>query len=188
MEVSFSQQILDFISSVQNCLHYLGGVPACILPDNLKSAVTKSNKYEPHVNEQFACFASHYYTSVMPARALRPMDKSLVEGAVNITYIRIHAALRDKEFYGITELNLAIKELLLIYNQTPFQKKEHSRTGLFLELEKDALKPLPLEKYELRDYKIATVQKNCHVYYSPDKNYYSIPNAYIGKKVKLILT
>lgn len=188
VEASFSQQIPDFINSVQNCLHYLGGVPACIIPDNLKSAVTKSNKYEPHINEQFACFASHYDTSIMPARALKPKDKSLVEGAVHITYTRIHAALRDKEFYGITELNLAIKELLLIYNQTPFQKKQHSRIGLFLEIEKDALKPLPLEKYELRDYKIATVQKNCHVYYAADKNYYSIPNAYIGKKVKLILT
>jgi hypothetical protein len=188
VEVSFSQQILDFIGSVQNCLHYLGGVPACIIPDNLKSAVTKSNKYEPHINEQFACFASHYDTSIMPARALKPTDKSLVEGAVNITYTRIHAVLRDKEFYCITELNLAIKELLLIYNQTLFQKKQHSRTALFLEIEKDALKLLPLEKYELRDYKMVTVQKNCHVYYSSDKNYYSVPNAYIGKKVKMILT
>ena len=188
VEASFSQQIPDFIGSVQNCLHYLGGVPACIIPDNLKSAVTKSNKYEPHINEQFACFASHYDTSIMPARALKPKDKSLVEGAVNITYTRIHAVLRDKEFYGITELNLAIKELLLIYNQTPFQKKQLSRTALFLEIEKDALKPLPLEKYEIRDYKMATVQKNCHVYYSSDKNYYSVPNAYIGKKVKMILT
>ena len=188
VEASFSQQIPDFIGSVQNCLHYLGGVPACIIPDNLKSAVTKSNKYEPHINEQFACFASHYDTSIMPARALKPKDKSLVEGAVNITYTRIHAVLRDKEFYCITELNLAIKELLLIYNQTPFQKKQHSRTSLFLEIEKEALKPLPLEKYELRDYKMATVQKNCHVFYSVDKNYYSVPNAYIGKKVKMILT
>jgi len=76
----------------------------------------------------------------------------------------------------------------LIYNQTPFQKKGHSRSGLFLEIEKDALKPLPLEKYELRDIESATVQKNCHVYYAADKNYYSIPNAYIGKKVMLILT
>lgn len=188
VEASFSQQIPDFISSVQNCLNYLGGVPACIIPDNLKSAVTKSNKYEPHVNEQFASFASHYDTSIMPARSLKPKDKSLVEGAVNITYTRIHAVLRDKEFYSITELNLAIKELLLVYNQTPFQKKQHSRTGLFLEIEKNTLKPLPAEKYELRDYKVATVQKNCHVYYSSDKNYYSVPNAYIGKKVKMILT
>ncbi len=188
VEASYSQQIPDFIGSVQNCLHYLGGVPACIIPDNLKSAVTKSNKYEPYVNEQFARFASHYNTSIMPARALKPKDKSLVEGAVNITYTRIHAALRNKEFYSIIELNLAIKELLLVYNQTPFQKKGNSRRGLFLEVEQEALKPLPIEKYELRDYKIATVQKNCHVYYSTDKNYYSVPHAYIGKKVKLVLT
>jgi hypothetical protein len=81
----------------------------------------------------------------MPARALKPKDKSFVEGAVNITYTRIHAALRDKEFYSIAELNLAIKELLLIYNQTPFQKKQHSRASLFFEIEKDTLKPLPLK-------------------------------------------
>ena len=188
VEASFTQQIPDFISSVQNCLHYMGGVPGCIIPDNLKSAVTKSNKYEPLVNEQFACFATHYGTTIMPARALKPKDKSLVEGAVNITYTRIYAALRNREFYDLFELNRAIKELLLVYNQTPFQKKQHSRTDLFLEMEKDTLKPLPLEKYELRDYKIATVQKNCHIYYSLDKNYYSVPSAYIGKKVKLILT
>jgi transposase len=188
VEASYSQKIPDFINSVQNCLDYLGGVPACIVPDNLRSAVTKSNKYEPEINEQFACFASHYDTCIMPARALKPKDKSLVESAVNITYTRIYAALRNKEFYSILELNKAIKELLLTYNQTPFQKKQYSRSFLFLEIEKQALKPLPVERYELRDYKIATVQKNCHVYYSNDKNYYSVPSTYISKKVKLILT
>lgn len=187
VEASYSQQIPDFINSVQNCLHYFGGVPACIIPDNLKSAVTKSNRYEPHVNEQFASFASHYDTSVMPTRALKPKDKSLVEGAVNISYTRIHAVLRDREFYSIIELNLAIKELLESYNKIPFQKKQHSRKILFLEMEKEALKPLPTERYELKDYKTATVQKNCHVYYSADKNHYSVPYAHIGKKVKMVL-
>lgn len=188
VEASYSQQMPDFINSVQNCLHYFGGVPACIIPDNLKSAVTKSNRYEPHVNEQFASFASHYDTSIMPARALKPKDKSLVEGAVNISYTRIHAVLRDREFYSIIELNLDIKELLETYNKTPFQKKQHSRKILFLEMEKEALKPLPTERYELKDYKVATVQKNCHVYYSADKNHYSVPYAHIGKKVKMILS
>jgi hypothetical protein len=74
------------------------------------------------------------------------------------------------------------------YNNAPFQKKNHSRTELFLEIEKPELDPLPTERYELREYKMATVQKNCHVYYSGDKNYYSVPHTLIGKKVKLILT
>jgi transposase len=188
VEASFSQRIPDFINSIQNCLDFFGGVPACIVPDNLKSAVTKSNKYEPFINEQFAGFASHYDTSIMPARPVKPKDKNLVEGAVNITYTRIYAALRNEEFYSIKALNAAIRELLVSYNNTPFQKKQFSRTALFLELEKQELRPLPIERYELRAYKMATVQKNCHVYYAADKNYYSAPHGFIGKKVRMILT
>jgi len=188
VEASFTQRIPDFLNSIQNCLHFIAGVPGCIVPDNLKSAVTKSDKYEPFINEQFAGFASHYNTSILPARPLKPKDKSLVEGAVNITYTRIYAALRNKEFFSIQSLNQAIKELLVSYNAAPFQKKAHSRLELFQEIEKQALKPLPLDKYELREYKTATVQKNCHVFYAPDKNYYSAPHAFIGKKVKLILS
>ena len=188
VEASFTQKIPDFLNSIQNCLHFYEGVPACIVPDNLKSAVTRANKYEPFINEQFASFASHYDTSIMPARPVKPKDKSLVEGAVNITYTRIYAALRDEEFYSIQALNAAIKGLLVSYNNTPFQKKQFSRSELFLEIEKPALKPLPIERYELREYKTATLQKNCHVYFKPDKNYYSAPHALIGKKVKLILT
>lgn len=188
VEASFTQQIPAFINSVQNCLHYFGGVPACIIPDNLKSAVTKASKYEPFINEQFAGFSSHYDTSIMPTRPLKPKDKALVEGAVNITYTRIYAVLRNREFYSIEALNIAIFELLDVYNKAPFQKKNHSRFDLFHEMEKDALKPLPTLRYELMEYKIATAQKNCHVYYSTDKNYYSVPHTYIGKKVKLVLS
>lgn len=187
VEASFTQRVPDFLNSIQNCLHFFGGVPGCIVPDNLKSAVTKSDKYEPFINEQFAGFASHYDTSILPARPLKPKDKSLVEGAVNICYTRIYAALRNKEFFSLAALNQAIKELLAGYNAAPFQKKAHSRLDLFQEIEKQALKPLALDKYELKEYKIATVQKNCHVFYAPDKNYYSAPHAFIGKKVKLIL-
>jgi hypothetical protein len=124
----------------------------------------------------------------MPARPLKPKDKSLVEGAVNIAYTRIYAALRNTEFYSINELNAAIRLLLENYNKLPFQKKNHSRADLFQGIEKEALKPLPTQNYELREYKTATVQKNCHVFYANDKNYYSVPHAYIGKKVKMILT
>ena len=188
IEASFSQQIPDFITSVQNSFFFFGGVPACVIPDNLKSAVTKADKYEPFVNEQFARFSEHYNTSVMPTRSRKPKDKPLVEGAVNIAYTRIYASLRNTEFYGISELNAAIKVCLEVHNKSPFQKKEHSRWTLFHDNEKACLKPLAIEKYELRDYKTATVQKNCHVYYSPDKNYYSVPHTLIGKKIKLILT
>ena len=188
VEATFTQRIPDFISSVQNCLEYIGGVPQCIVPDNLKSAVTKANKYEPFISEQFASFSVHYNTAIIPARPRKPKDKPLVEGAVNIVYTRIYAMLRNKVFFTIEALNSAIRELLLTYNRAQFQKRKISREALFLEIEKDTLQALPTNRYELNEYRVATVQKNCHVYNPLDKNYYSVPYNYIGKKVKLILT
>ncbi len=85
-EASLSQKKEDFIASVENALHYFKGVPAAIVPDNLKSAVAKSNRYEPILNETFLDFAEHYGTTILPARAYKPRDKSLAEGAVKIMY------------------------------------------------------------------------------------------------------
>ncbi len=186
VEASESQKLENFISSVENAFWYFGGVPNAVVPDNLKSAVTKSNKYEPSINERFAEFASHYNTTILPARSLKPKDKALVEGAIRIAYQRIYATLRNRIFYSIGELNRAIKELLDYYNSVLFKGKDHSRKDLFNELDYPALKPLPTSRFELKTYKQATVQKNCHVYLNQDKNYYSVPYQYIGKKVKLV--
>lgn len=188
VEASFDQRLESFLRSVENALWYLGGVPRAIVPDNLKSAITKSDKYEPGINERFADFSAHYDTTILPARARKPKDKALVEGSVKIVYHRIYAALRNRVFYSIEELNHAIKLLLIDYNTILFQGKDHSRQNLFEELEKPALSALPTEKYEYKRYKQATVQKNCHVYLGEDKHYYSVPYKYIGKQVKIIYT
>lgn len=57
VEASESQKKPDFIHSCENALHYYGGVPQAIVTDNLKSAVTKSHRYEPKLNPDFADFA-----------------------------------------------------------------------------------------------------------------------------------
>ena len=188
LEATLSQTIPDFLHSLQNSFRYLGGVTTAVVPDNLKSAVTKSDKYEPDINERLADFASHYNTTIFPARSRKPKDKALVEGAVKIVYHRIYAALRNREFYSLEELNAAIKEELEKYNNLRFQGRDYSRRDLFNETDKKALKPLPQAGYELKEYKIATVQKNSHVLLSKDKHYYSVPYSYIGKKAKLIFT
>ena len=186
VEASYDQSLESFIGSVENTLQYLGGVPRAIVPDNLKSAVTKSDKYEPGINERFADFSAHYNTTILPARARKPKDKALVEGSVKIVYHRIYAALRNCVFHSLKELNHAIKQLLVDYNAIVFQGKDHSRQDLFEELDKPALSALPTEKYEYKRYKQATVQKNCNVYLGEDKHYYSVPYKYIGKQVKII--
>lgn len=186
VEAVMSQQKEDFIAVCENALHYYGGVPLAIVPDNLKAAVTKSSRYEPTLNETFAEFADHYGTTALPTRAYRPRDKALVEGAVKIMYSRIYAPLRKCLFYSLSELNAAIHELLELHNNQLLKGRNYSRRLQFEEVERQALNPLPLMRYEFKKQFYATVMKNGHVSLGPDKHYYSVPYRFIGKKVKLL--
>lgn len=186
VEAVMSQQKEDLIAACEGALHYYGGVPSAIVPDNLKSAVIKSSKYEPVLNETFADFADHYGTTILPAKAYRPKDKALVEGAVKIVYRRIYAKLRTREYFTLDELNRAILMALEEHNQTLLTGRNYSRRQQFEEVERQTLAPLPPLRYELKKQLFATVMKNGHVSLSADKHYYSVPYRFIGKKVKVM--
>lgn len=186
VEAVYSQQKEDLIAACENALHYIGGVPAAIVPDNLKAAVTKSNKYEPTLNEAFADFADHYGTTILPTRAYRPRDKALVEGAVKIVYSRIYAPLRKQVYSSLAELNTAILIALEAHNNQLLRGRNYSRRLQFEEIERATLAPLPLLRYEYKKQLYVTVMKNGHVCLSVDKHYYSVPYRFIGKKVKLL--
>lgn len=186
VEAVMSQQQAVFINALENALHYFGGVPLAIVVDNLKAAVHQASRYEPSVNETFEDFALHYQTSVLPTRPAKPKDKALVEGAVRIVYQRIFAPLRQQVFFDLACLNKAIQEALLAYNGLRFQGRPYSRQDLFDRVEKASLQALPAQRYPLRHYRWARVQKNAHVLLSEDKHYYSVPYRYTGQRVKLV--
>lgn len=186
VEAVLSQQKEDFIAACEDALHYYGGVPAAIVPDNLRAAVTKSNRYEPTLNETFADFADHYGTTILPARAYRPRDKALVEGAVKIIYSRIYAPIHKQTYHTLAELNAAIKEALEVHNNQPLKGRNYSRRTQFEEVERVALSPLPALRYEFKKQHQATVMKNGHVCLGIDKHYYSVPYRFIGRKVKIL--
>jgi transposase len=186
IEAVMSQQKEDFIGACEGALHYYGGVPTAIVPDNLKSAVIKSSKYEPVINETFADFAQHYSTTILPARAYKPRDKALVENAVRIAYTRIYTKLRGFNYFTLEELNAAIRLALEDHNNKLLTGRNYSRRQQFEEVERIALSPLPPLRYELKKELFVTVMKNGHVSLSADKHYYSVPYRFIGKKVKLM--
>ena len=188
VEAVMTQRKEDFISACENALHFFGGVPAAIVPDNLRSAVTKCDKYEPTINETFADFAEHYNTTILPARAYRPTDKAVVENTIKIIYTRIYAKLRNKIFYSIEDLNNAISVALEEHNNQILTGRDYSRRQKYEEVEKSILLPLPAMRYEFKKQLYATVAKNGHVALSPDKHYYSVPYSCIGKKVKIMFT
>lgn len=188
VEAVLSQSKEDLILACENAFHYIGGVPAAVVPDNLKAAVTKSNRYEPTLNETFEDFANHYGTSILPTRAYRPRDKALVEGAVKIVYSRIYAPLRKQVYSSLSELNAAIWAALEVHNNQLLRGRNYSRRLQFEEIERGTLSPLPMLRYEFKKQSHATVMKNGHVNLSIDKHYYSVPYRFIGKKVKLLFS
>ena len=186
VEAVESQRVEDFIACCENALHYFGGAPNAIVPDNLKSAVIKSNRYEPKLNDNFEAFADHYGMVVLPARAYKPKDKALVEGAVKIAYRRIFASLPKEPITSLAQLNSLIRPLLEAHNETAFKDRNYSRRQQFEEMEKATLQPLPTRRFELRNSASATVMKNGHVCLSVDKHYYSVPYGHISKKVRVL--
>ncbi len=188
VQASMSQKKEDLVVCVENALLFFGGVPQVVVPDNLKSAVTKPHRYEPQINETFQDFALHYGLHVAPARVRKPQDKALVEISVKLVYQRIYSALRGQTFYSLDELNAAIFDLLQDFNKKQFSNRDYSRSDIFEEVEKQYLNPLPEQRYEIRKYHIGTVHKNCHVLLPIDQHYYSVPHQYIREKVKIKYT
>jgi len=183
-----SQKIEDFIYALKTCLKSIGGSPKILVPDNLKSAVTKADRYEPTINQALEDFANHYNMAVFPARAGHPQDKALVENQVKIIYSRVYAKLRNQQFFSLHDLNQVIKEKIKDHNQTRMQQKDYCREECFLSEEKNLLAELPEEDFEIKYYRQYKVAKNNHIYLAQDKHYYSVPYQYIGQQAKVIYT
>jgi len=183
-----SQKVEDFLFAIVRCLNHLGGVPKALIPDNLKSAIIKANKYDPHINEALNDLANHYCCSIVPTRSLKPKDKAAVENGVKIAYTQVMARLRNAQFFSLEELNEAIREQTRLLNQRRMQLKEYTREEQFTSAEKPLLSPLPTAEFEIKYYKEYRVAKNNHIYLTPDKHYYSVPYTCIGQKVKVIYT
>lgn len=138
-----SQQLEDWINAHNLMFEYYQGVSALLIPDNLRSGVTKAHRYEPLCNRTYEDLAGHYNCAIMPARSNRPKDKAKVEKAVQTIQQRILASLRESRFVNLSQLNQAIADKLNAVNDRPFQKFPYSRRELFEKIEKEALIPLP---------------------------------------------
>jgi len=172
-EATWTQGLGDWIGSHLRAFEFCNGVPEIVVPDNLKSGVTKACRYEPGVNRTYEEMAQHYGVAVVPARPRKPRDKAKAEAGVLVVERWILAALRKRAFFSLGEVNEAIAELLIRLNQRLFRKREGSRQTLFETLDRPALKPLPAERYQHGEWKTVRVNIDYHV--ELDRHWYSVP-------------
>jgi transposase len=187
-EATWTETLPDFIASHVRAFSYFGGVSELLVPDNLRSAVSRSCRYDPDANPTYRSFAEHYGAAILPARPRKPQDKSRVESSVNGIEQRILAKLRNRVFFSLEELNGAIAPLLAEYNNRPFQEMEGSRRSLFEKLDRPALKPLPQRPFVYEEWEKARVNLDYHVHVRADEHYYSVPYRLVHEVLDIRLT
>jgi transposase len=185
-EASLTQRGPDFIASHVRALHDLGGVPAALVPDQLKSGVIAACRYEPGIQRTYEDLARHYGTAVLPARPHRPRDKAKVEVAVQIVERWIVARLRHETFFSLEALNARIAELLVELNGRRMRVYGASRRELFERIDRQALKPLPSEPFAYSEWRTARLNIDYHA--EIDHHYYSAPHALVHEQVEARLT
>jgi transposase len=186
VEATETQQTPDWIQSHVRMWSYFGGVSEIVVPDNLKSGVTKAHRYDPDINLNYQHLGEYYGCAIVPARVASPKDKAKVENAVGCIERQILAPLRHTTFTSIAEINRAIQDKLTAFNQQSFQKMQTSRKALYEEVDKPALKPLPQEPYQYAAWCQAKINIDYHFVF--DEHYYSVPYQYIHHAVELRAT
>ena len=187
VEAFLDEKQASWINAHIHMYDYFGGVSQILVPDNCKTAVVHNRKWnDQQINAVYHELAEHYNTAIIPARVRAPKDKPVAEGSVGVISTWITAALRNEQFFSLSELNAAIRVKLEEFVNRPFQKKEGSRYEIFRDEELPLLAPLPATPYELAEWKQATVQYNYHI--SVDGMLYSVPYEYIKRKVDVRIT
>jgi len=185
-EATWTQQLPDWIGSHVHAFEYYQCVSELLIPDNLRSAVTRAHRYEPLCNETYAEMAAHYGTAILPARPRRPRDKAKAEVGVQIVERWILARLRHQRFFSLAELNEAITALRERLNARTFRKLPGSRRSLFETLDRPAMKPLPTERYVFAEWKRARVHIDYHI--EIQGHYYSVPYRWVGQQLEVRVT
>jgi transposase len=178
-----SQGQRDWLAAHAHLFDVLGGVPRVVVPDNTKTAIVKAHLYDPDVNIAYADLARHFDVAVVPARVRRPQDKSKVEVAVQVVERDVLAPLRKQTFFGLDELNQAMRPLIDAVNDRVMKAYDASRRTLFETIDRPAMRPLPSERYSYAEWTRARVAPDYHV--TIDKHHYSVPFRLIGRQLEV---
>ena len=127
VEAFMDEKQPSWIAAHVHMYEYFGGVAKILVPDNCRTAVDHNKGWkDQRINAVYQEMAEHYGTAIIPARIRTPRDKANVEGSVGNISTWITAALRNEQFFSLSELNRAIRQKLEDFSHRPFQKKEGS--------------------------------------------------------------
>jgi len=164
---------------------FFGGVPARLVPDNLKTGVDKPDLYDPKINRSYAELAAHYGCLIDPARAIKPRDKARVERPM--PYVR-DSFWRGREFTSLAQMQAgAVHWSAEVAGRRACRPLNGAApAAVFEAVEAAALRPLPAEPFVLATWARAKIGPDIHA--QVDKVLYSVPWRHIGKTADVRVT
>jgi transposase len=178
-----NQKTPSWIDAHVRMFKFFGGTPRILTPDCTKTAVTSPDLFDPVITKTYQEMAAHYDITIVPARPRKPRDKNFAENSVGNVSRRIIAALRNEHFASIADINNAINRKLNDFIKEPFKKMTGCRESAFEQIDKPALRPLPISHYEFAAFSTGKVPPNYHVEF--DGFFYSVPYELRSKEYKL---
>jgi len=185
-EAQSSENQCNWNNGHVRAIEFFGGVVRIVVPDNLRTGITKPNYYEPDINPAYQELAEHYQFAVLPARVKKPKDKAAVENGVQNVERWVIAPLRNRTFFSLAEVNRAIREQLDKLNNKVMLAVGRTRRQEFEDIDQPNLRPIPEKPYEYAIRKTARVHIDYHVEF--EKHLYSVPHCLIHQEVDLRAT
>jgi transposase len=178
-EVVYRQTAETFIRCLENAFQHFGGVPKVLVVDNLKAAVLQADWHDPDLNPKIQAFAEHYGTVILPTKPRMPRHKGKIENQIG--YVKGNA-LKGRSFPSLAAQNTHLLEWEAHVADTRIHGTTKQQINkVFVEVERPALAPLPLERFPFFHEAQRVVSRDAHV--EVDKAFYSVPPQYLGRTV-----
>ena len=176
-EAVYRQTTEDFIRSIENAFWHFGGVPKVLVIDNLKAAVKHPDWYDPELTPKIQSFCEHYGVTILPTKPRTPRHKGKIESGVG--YVQDNG-LKGHRFTSLEGENDHLTQWEAGVADTRIHGTIRKQVGkLFQEVERRALQPLPLERFQFFHEGQRVVHRDGHVEVA--KAYYSVPPEYLGR-------
>jgi hypothetical protein len=182
-EATLTEQQIHMLPATANAFTYFGGVPGTWAVDNAKTTVTRAHRYDADLNPEFQRFCEHYGTAPLAMRPLKPKDKAVIENALGVFWRWVRYDMKNVRCRSLIELNKFLHEKLDQFNKRMQRKYGYSRREKYLSSESSELLPIPIDAYDLAEWKKLKVHPDCHVQLS--FNFYSVPFKHRGKEVSV---
>jgi transposase len=179
VHVSFSQKLEDLIEGLEDAWAFFGGVPARVVLDNLKAAITKADRYAPVFSRTFAEYAAWRGFVIDAALPRHAQGKPHVER--NVQYVR-ESFFRGETFVDLAHVQReAVRWCTEVAGQRIHGTTRRRPRVVFEDEEQTKLAALERPRFDPPHWAACKVHGDHHVQFR--KAFYSVPTRHVGKTV-----